>query len=258
MNNVNVAIIISFLAGISTVIGSFLVFFKNACSKKMLSFSLGFSSGVMVAVSMLDLMPNAQRAMQTRVQTLNGGLLSIFIMTVGMLTASVISKMVPRYKFLISADVKGDKVEIIRTSIISITAIVMHNFPEGIATFMAGYKDITLGISVALAISLHNIPEGISIAVPVYYGTGKRSKAILAAFLSGISEPVGAVLTFVFLRPFINDFLLAILFAFITGIMIFISFDELLPTSYKQGYRKISTIGVLLGVIIMSLGLILF
>ena len=134
----------------------------------------------------------------------------------------------------------------------------MHNFPEGIATFMAGYKDITLGISVALAISLHNIPEGISIAVPVYYGTGKRSRAIFAAFLSGISEPVGAVLTFVFLRPFITDFLLAILFAFIAGIMIFIAFDELLPTSYKQGYRKISTIGVVLGVIVMSIGLILF
>jgi ZIP family zinc transporter len=130
---------------------------------------------------------------------------------------------------------------------------MIHNFPEGIATFVSGYQDTSLGISVALAIALHNIPEGIAIAMPIYYATKSRYKAIKYSFLSGMAEPLGALIAFLFLKPFINELILGIIFAIVSGIMLYISLDELIPSSRKYGYHRLSIASIFLGISIMPL-----
>ena len=127
-------------------------------------------------------------------------------------------------------------------------ALMIHNFPEGIATFISGYENTTLGISIALAIALHNIPEGISIAIPIYYSTRSRLKAFKYTLYSGLAEPLGAFLAFIFLRPYINEIILAITFALVAGIMLYISFAELIPTARKYKYHKIYLISIFLGI----------
>ena len=132
-------------------------------------------------------------------------------------------------------------------------AIALHNFPEGIATFMAAYKDVELGIAIAFAIALHNIPEGVSVAMPIYYATGSKSKALKYTFISGITEPIGAILAFLILKPFINDAVLGGIFAFVAGIMIYICIEELLPSSRQYGYNNHALIATFVGICIMPL-----
>ncbi|MDZ5035404.1 ZIP family metal transporter, partial [Clostridium perfringens] len=124
-----------------------------------------------------------------------------------------------------------------RVGFVSMIALMIHNFPEGIATFVSGYENTTLGISIALAIALHNIPEGISVAMPIYYSTKSKYKAFKYTLFSGLAEPIGALLAFLFLRPYINEIILAIIFAMVSGIMLYISFAELIPSSRQYGYN---------------------
>ena len=140
----------------------------------------------------------------------------------------------------------------------SALAIAIHNFPEGLATFMAAMKDPTLGISIAMAIAIHNIPEGIAVSVPIYYATKSRKKAFWYSFLSGLAEPVGAIVGFVLLRSVINDASFGLVFAAVAGIMVYISFDELLPTAEEYGEHHIAISGLIAGMVIMGVSLALF
>jgi ZIP family zinc transporter len=137
-------------------------------------------------------------------------------------------------------------------------AIAVHNFPEGIATFVAGLKDPKLGLPIAAAIAIHNIPEGIAVSVPIYYATGDRKKAFWYSFLSGLAEPVGAFIAYLLLMPFITDTVFGIIFAAVAGIMIFISVDQLLPAARKYGEHHISIYGLIVGMMIMAVSLLLF
>jgi ZIP family zinc transporter len=137
-------------------------------------------------------------------------------------------------------------------------AIAIHNFPEGLATFIAALQQPALGLSIAVAIAIHNIPEGISVSVPVYYATGNKKKAFVYSFLSGLAEPVGALVGYFILRNFINDLVLGILFAVVAGIMVFISFDELLPAAEEYGEHHLSIYGLIAGMAVMALSLLLF
>lgn len=132
-------------------------------------------------------------------------------------------------------------------------AIGLHNFPEGIATFMAGYTDVSLGIQVTIAIAMHNIPEGISVAMPIYFATGSKWKAAKYTFLSGFAEPLGAFVAFLVLRPFINDLVMGIIFAIVTGIMLYIAIEELLPSSRQYGHKRLALISTFVGIVIMPL-----
>jgi ZIP family zinc transporter len=147
---------------------------------------------------------------------------------------------------------------LVRVGIVTAVAVTVHNLPEGIATFMAGYADIRLGLPVAISIALHNIPEGIAVAVPVYYGTGSRMKGLLYSALSGLSEPAGALLAFLVLAPFINGLTLGIIFGAVAGIMIYISFDGLIPSSQQYGHTVAAVVGVFSGLIFMKLAMTLF
>lgn len=262
MNNALLAFLLSLFAGLSTVVGSIIVIFAKKTSFRLLSFSLGFSGGVMVYISIADLLPESVHSFTSFMNEKQGGIMAVVLVAVGILGAVLIDMLVPDYesthsmpKREIGGEIQQSKM--LRIGIISTIAIMLHNFPEGVVTFMAGYHNIALGISVAVAIAFHNIPEGIAVSIPIYYGTGNRKKAFLYSVLSGLTEPLGAILAYFVLAPFLNDFMMGIIFALISGIMLYISFDELLPASHKYGHHGTAVLGVLAGVCFMAIGLIL-
>ena len=144
-----------------------------------------------------------------------------------------------------------------RTGLFTALAIGIHNFPEGLATFGATLNNVHVGFMIALAIAIHNIPEGISVSVPIFYATGDRKKAFIYSFLSGIAEPIGAIIGFLILLPFLSEGLIASLMAFVAGIMVYISVDELLPMAHRYGHSHAVIIGIVLGMFIMALSLVM-
>ncbi|GIM27729.1 hypothetical protein CPJCM30710_03950 [Clostridium polyendosporum] len=168
--------------------------------------------------------------------------------------AMLIDEFIPEAPRKVPSEKAG---KLYRIGFVSMIALMIHNFPEGIATFVSSYDNITLGSTITLAIALHNIPEGISIAMPIYYSTGSKAKAFKYTFISGLAEPVGALLAFLFLRPFINDIILSVIFATLTGIMLYISFAELIPTSRQYGYDKVYLFSIFLGICIIPLSHVL-
>ena len=236
------ALILSFFAGMSTLLGALTIFFANKKSEKLVTVSLGFAGGVMLSVSFTDLLPNATQLLSEYYNEKLGIFLSVVFLLVGVLFAAMLP------------DGDGKKHEnLFRVGFVSTLAIGLHNFPEGIATFMAGYEDLTLGVSIALAITMHNIPEGISVAMPIYFATGSKLKAFKYTFLSGIAEPIGALLAFLVLKPFINSLTLGMIFGVISGIMLYIAIEELLPSSKQYGYSKEALIAIFAGIILMPL-----
>ncbi len=249
-----VAMILSLAAGLATGIGGMIVCFFNTPTKKILSIGLGFSGGVMVAVSLMDLLPESFAATAVTMGKLAGGLYSIVVMVIGMLFAALIETFVPERPNFAGSEERGS---VYRIGILSVLVVVLHNMPEGVATFLSSYKDLYIGIPIAAAIALHNIPEGIAISVPLYYSTGKRFKAFAYSLLSGLSEPLGAVLAYFLLRKFVDEFILGILYALIAGIMIFISLDKLLPSAWSYGSRKASILSTACGIALMCCVLVL-
>ncbi len=243
MNNVEYSFLVSFLAGLSTLLGSSFIFF-NKTSTKILVGSLSFAAGVMITVSLTDLLPSAYGLISNLYFPTFAILLIMTAFVVGINFSSMIDKYLP--------EEKGQS-NLYRVGIFSMIAIILHNIPEGIATFIASSADRNLGLSLALAISLHNIPEGISISVPIYYATKSKAKAFFYTLLSGLSEPLGAILAYLFLSPFINDFLMGFLFSIIAGIMVHISIFELLPTSSSYQNKKLTILFFIIGCAFMLL-----
>ena len=245
------ALIFSFFAGMSTLLGALILFIVKDKNEKLVSISLGFSGGVMISVSFTHLLPHANELLESFFGEKIGIILGVVFLLLGVVIAACLDRFVPH----IEDEYKHDYVHqnLFRVGFISTLAIGLHNFPEGVATFMAGYNDVSLGISVALAIALHNIPEGISVAMPIYFATGSMGKAFKYTFLSGIVEPIGALLTFLVLRPYINDFSLGAIFALISGIMLYIAIEELIPSSRQYGYVRIAIISTFVGIILMPL-----
>ena len=245
------ALILSFLAGMSTLLGALVIFTTNKKSEKLVTISLGFAGGVMISVSFTELIPTANILLSAYAGEKMGVVLGVVFLLVGVLLAALLDKFVPHIE---ETDGEGKKHEnLFRVGFVSTLAIGLHNFPEGIATFMAAYEDVTLGISIALAITMHNIPEGISVAMPIYFATGSKMKAFKYTFLSGIAEPIGALLAFFILKPYINDLTLGMLFGVISGIMLYIAIEELIPSSRQYHYTKEALISTFAGIILMPL-----
>lgn len=252
LNNIAYSFLVSSLAGLSTLLGSFLIFFKKT-DNKILAGSLSFAAGVMITVSLTDLIPSSYALLTTKFFPIFAILLLLVFLVIGIILSMMIDKYLPSDDGPINMNKN-----LYRVGIFSMLAIILHNIPEGIATFMASSVDRSLGLSLALAISLHNIPEGISISVPIYYATKSKKKALFSTFISGISEPLGAVLAYLFLSPFISDMMMGCLFSMIAGIMIHISVYELLPTASKYKLPKILIIFLMLGIAFMSISHFLF
>jgi ZIP family zinc transporter len=245
------ALALSSIAGFSTMIGAVVVIFIKKKSDKLITASLGFAGGVMLSVSFIELLPNAESYLTRCTDRRLGVLVTVLSLVVGILFSTLLDRFVPHQE--VSEEGEREHMNLFRVGIISALAIWLHNFPEGIATFMAGYSDTSLGITIAVAISMHNIPEGLAVAMPIYVSTGSKKKAFKYTFLSAIAEPVGALLAFAVLRPFINDMLMGIVFAFIAGIMIYIAIEELIPSSRQYGHKGLALFSVFFGICLMPL-----
>lgn len=234
------AFLLTTLAGLSTLLGTIPIFFKTKTNRIIIS-ALSFAAGVMITVSIIDLIPEGINYLHTTFKLFPAMLiLSIFIVT-GIITSMTIDKYINHKR-------EG---ELYKIGIISMIAIILHNIPEGIATYLSSEFNFKLGLSLTIAIALHNIPEGISISVPIYYSKKGREKAILYTLLSALSEPIGALLAYIFLSKIINNNIMGILMGLIAGIMLQISFYELLPTSFKYKNKKQTILLFIIGILFM-------
>ena len=265
MNFLNIvfAFLLTLFAGLSTGIGSILAFFTKKTNTRFLSISLGFSAGVMLYVSFVEILLKSRRAFSEALGEVLGAWVTVISFFGGIFLIAIIDKLVPKFenpheirKIEEIANFKDKK--LLRMGLFSAFAITIHNFPEGLATFAGALKNPTVGISIAIAIAIHNIPEGITVSIPIYYATGNKKKAFLYSFLSGLAEPIGALIGFLILLPFFNEIIFGILFAMVAGIMIFISLDELLPTAREYGEPHLAIYGLILGMIVMAVSLNLF
>ena len=264
-DNVQLAFVLTCLAGLSTGIGSTIAFFSKRTNKAFLSISLGFSAGVMIYVSFVEIFPKARDALSQVHGPVGGTWITVGGFFLGILTIAVIDYLIPSYENPHDAhpveqmdQTPPPEVRLMRMGLLTALAIAIHNFPEGMATFFSALSDPHVGIAITLAIAVHNIPEGISVSVPIYFATASRKKAFWLSFLSGVSEPVGAVMGYTLLKPFLNPTTFGLLFSAVAGIMVFISLDELLPTAKEYGQGHMAIYGVIGGMAVMALSLLLF
>lgn len=250
MSNNITPFILTIIAGFSTMLGLIPIYFKFNNINKFISASLSFASGVMLTLSITDLLPEGLTLLKTNFNDVLAVILLFIFLIVGIIISMLIDYLLPKVELY-------DK-RLYKVGLVSMIAIIMHNIPEGILTFVVGTTNKTLALSITIAIALHNIPEGISIAVPIYYSTKSKLKAFLYTLISALSEPIGALIAFLFLRKFNTTILLGILFASIAGIMMQISLCELLPTSIKYNYKKITLIFFITGIILTLINLIFF
>ncbi|MFX1379744.1 MAG: zinc transporter ZupT [Promethearchaeota archaeon] len=274
MERLLLGLILSLIAGLSTSIGSFFAFFMKKPSPKFISFIMGFSAGVMILISFIELLQ------QSMIEI--GPLMGLVFFFLGMIIMFLIDIFVSHeYEFEDSIEIlinsngqrkphlhyghrhrqrlRGEKRtnNLAKTSIFIIFGVFIHNFPEGMATFIGTLTEVDLGILLTIAIALHNIPEGIAVAVPIYAYTLDKKKAFKWSFISGMSEPLGAIITWLILFPFINDFILNAMLGAVGGIMVYISLDELLPMSRSLAKEHYSIIGIITGMFIMAISIIL-
>jgi Predicted divalent heavy-metal cations transporter len=271
-NDVLYAFMLTVIAGLSTGIGSCIAFFTKKTSKKFLSICLGFSAGVMIYVSMVEIFVKAQASLINELGVRKGSWITVVSFFGGMLIIAVIDKLIPSaenphelkkidYAEEVNQGVKNveeEKKGLLRMGVFTALAIGIHNFPEGLATFVSALQDPTIAIPIVFAIAIHNIPEGMAVSVPIYYATGSRKKAFFYSFLSGLSEPIGALIGWLILMPIMSDVVFGVIFAGVAGIMVFISFDELLPAAREYGEHHLSIYGLIMGMIIMAVSLLLF
>lgn len=273
------ALILALLAGLSTTIGCIIAFLVKKPSPEFLSIIMGFSAGVMILISFVELLIEGIN--------INGFIMGLFFFFVGLFIMLLVDITIThKYEFEDTLKILYNEnlgknesdhppstrrrrrryrygrgkteVNLEKTSLLVFLGVFIHNIPEGIATFIGTIQSIELGIILAVAIALHNIPEGIAVATPIYISTGSRKKAFLWSFLSGISEFIGAVVFGLIFFPFINDYLLGAMLAIVAGLMVYISLDELLPVSHSLGREHFSILGLIMGMLVMSLSLVLF
>ncbi|MDL2307871.1 zinc transporter ZupT [Desulfovibrio sp. OttesenSCG-928-C06] len=264
---------LTLIAGLSTGIGSLISLLAKKQNPAFLSVALGFSAGVMIYVSFVELLTQASSALTGYWGQKAGSWATVGAFFGGIALIAVIDKLVPdsynphelghserlgakpeKANTLLNA--KTDPAKLRRTGFLTALAITIHNFPEGIATFMAALTDPALGVAITVAIAIHNIPEGIAVAVPIYYASGSRKKALLYSFLSGLAEPFGALVGFLILLPLFTPAVFGISFAMVAGIMVFISLDELLPAAEEYGEHHLCIYGMVAGMAVMAVSLL--
>jgi ZIP family zinc transporter len=268
---------LTMFAGLATGLGALVIFISRRPPLALLSFGLGFSGGVMIYISLAELLPHATEEIGRSLGEKPGGWMAIGCFFGGILVSAIIDRLVPEpenpHEAVSLADMKRataetsglevpteeviNKPALARIGLLSALAIGIHNFPEGMATFAASLADLSLGFSVAVAVAIHNIPEGIAVAVPIYFATHSRGKAFAQSFVSGLAEPAGALFVYLVLMPFMNDVVIGGMLAAVGGVMVFISFDELLPTAKEYGRGHTAIVGVILGMAVMAVSLLL-
>ena len=274
-NTILFAFSLSLFAGLSTGIGSALSLLANRTNTKFLSVMLGFSAGVMLYVSFVEIFQQSRETLIGVFGNIGGTWMTVGGFFFGIAVIGLIDHFIPEAENphevrtiedmqtsdavepAATAQQKNDKA-LMRMGLFTGLAIAIHNFPEGLATLTATLADPQLGLPVAVAIAIHNIPEGIAVAVPVYFATGSKKRAFTLSFLSGLAEPVGAMIGFLLILPFFSPAVFGFIFAAVAGIMVYISLDELLPSAEKYGEHHLSIYGLIAGMAVMALSLLLF
>lgn len=266
------AFLITLWAGLSTGIGSALIFFTKRTNRIFLSVSLGFSAGVMVYVSFVELFRSAETTMMPFYGERLATLYATLAFFAGVALIGIIDRLIPEaenpHELPDQSAVRSLQNEsaqtttaheqsLLRTGMVTAIVLAIHNFPEGMVTFMSALTDLSLALPIAIAIALHNIPEGISVAIPIYHATGNKRKAFFLSLASGLAEPIGGLLGFLLLRPFLTPTVMGCCFAMIAGIMVYISFDELLPAAERFGHHHTALYGLIGGMAFMALSLLL-
>lgn len=252
--NWKIPLLMTVLAGFATVIGGFITFLVNRKSLKILSLGLGFSAGVMIFVSLTEILNTAEELLKQYYP-----IDYHWIMFWGFIAGVIISKLIDTFlPDHVEDDLSSDNKDISkkehrikRAGLLTAIAIAVHNFPEGLGTFLVTSQDLTIGISVALAIALHNIPEGIAVALPIYHATGKKRMAIWYSFWTGMTEPLGALIGLALLHWFLPQVFVGFAMAAVVGIMIYISFDTLLPLSHEYGDWHYAITGIMSGIVVI-------
>lgn len=287
---------LTLFAGLSTGIGSALAFFTKTTNTRFLAVALGFSAGVMIYVAMIEIFFKARESLTSEMGDVTGNWVTLLSFFGGILVIALIDRLVPSaenpHEIRMVEEVGGEngdlpsddtitesddtiaesaaseklaesrseshkKRKLMRMGLLSAIAITVHNIPEGLATFIAALSDLSIGIPIAIAIAIHNIPEGIAVSVPIYYATGSRRKAFKYSFLSGLAEPLGALIGWMLLMPYLNESMFGVIFAGVAGIMVFISIDELLPAAREYGEHHLSIYGLIAGMAVMGVSLVL-
>ncbi len=242
--NIIIALIISLIAGFSTMIGGLFIFIPKF-NQKHLIISLSFTLVIMIGVSLFDLIPNGLPIIYAKYNYF-----SIFIIFILLICSLIFIKIITG----INREEKGG---LYRLGIMSMFILIIHNLPEGIITFLTSYIDYKIGIKLAIAICLHNIPEGIAIAIPIYYATNNKKKALLNTLYASIAEPIGAILAFILLKDYINSYNIGIILIIVAGLMIGLSINEIVPSINRYNNKKSIITGIILGIIVILIGIIL-
>lgn len=262
-NNIIIPLLLTLGAGLATGIGSAIAFFARRTNKRLLSFSLGLSAGVMIYVSFVELFQQANITLSAAWGSPVGPLVTVLSFFGGILLIGIIDRLVPSVEnpheahMVEEMEHRPRNQKLMRMGVLTALAIGIHNFPEGMATFTAAVDNTALGVAIAVAIAIHNIPEGIAVSIPVFYATGDRAKAFRLSLLSGMAEPAGALLAYLVLMPFMSPTLMGCILAGVAGIMVFISIDELLPAAREYGEAHTSIYGVVAGMALMAASLLL-
>lgn len=272
--NVLFAFAITLFAGLSTGIGSVIAFFTRKTNTKFLSVALGLSAGVMIYISFVELLTGSMATLSEVYGAKSGQLYSVLSFFAGVFFIMAIDFLIPEnvnpHELVDMGDLgeeatkemrqEVDKLKkksaLLRAGLVSALVMGIHNFPEGMVTFLTAFENPSLALPIAIAIAIHNIPEGISVSVPIFYATGNRRKAFWISFSSGLAEPLGALVGYLVLAPFLSETLFGVLNAAIAGIMVYISIDELLPTAEKYGHHHHAIMGLIVGMAVMALSLI--
>jgi ZIP family zinc transporter len=251
------------LAGLATGIGSLAAVFAKRTNRSFLAASLGFSAGVMIYVSFVELLPAGSLLSRRAYGASAGPWVTVLSFLGGMIGIALIDFLVPTEKNPHDAALVEDlRMEqsfpgLERVGFLTALAIAIHNFPEGLATFASALHDIKVGIPIAIAVALHNVPEGVSVAIPIYYATGSRKQAFWYSFSSGLAEPVGAVLGYFVVRAYWSDGMLGIIDAAVAGVMVFVSLDQLIPNAKKYEKGHYSVYGLFCGIALMAITLLI-
>jgi len=254
---------LSLFAGMSTLIGYLIVIYiGRKQSPAFIALSMGFTAGVMLYLSFVELLGEAFEGTTDRYGHVTGAWYVVIAFFIGMGITAIIDKLVPAYEnpheFDLGVSPKvAKKSGLYRVGILATLAIAIHNFPEGIATVFGGAHDVGLGFTIAIAIAIHNIPEGIAISAPIYKATGSKKKAFYYTFVAGIAEPIGAIIGYYLLRDVLDDAMFGLMLAVIAGIMVFISFDQILPATEKYGRHHLTTYSIIAGMGVMALTILM-
>jgi zinc transporter, ZIP family len=265
------AFAVTLFAGLATGIGSAIAFLSKTTNKAFFALSMGFSAGVMIYLSFAEILPKASGYISSEVDPSQAAAIAAASLIGGMVLMALIDAIVPsganphentRVELMNAPSGTPEEIVIqekrlLQMGVFVALAIAIHNFPEGLATFLLVLDDPEIGIALAIAVAMHNIPEGIAVSVPVYYATKNKGKAFRLSFLSGLAEPAGAVIGYLILAPFLSDFVLGVIFAMVAGVMVFLAIDTLLPTARNSSRGHLTVYGLIGGMAVMATSLVL-